>query len=232
VVELTVEESAGRPVVAGTGTNSTSATVKRTLLARELGAAAALVVVPYYNKPTQAGLRQHFELIARDTGFPIILYNIPGRTGVNMTPETIAALSQTPNIVSVKEAAGSMDQVSAIVRKVPERFTVLSGDDSLSLPMYALGGKGVITTTGNVVPDRMSAIYRRFAEGEVAGARRLHYELMPLFKALFVETNPAPLKYALFRMGMMRNELRLPLVPVSVETEKAVDQALVECKVC
>lgn len=229
VVRVSVEECGRLPVIAGTGTNNTKATVERTQRARELGAAAALVVAPYYNKPTQRGLVAHFSAIAAEGGLPVILYNIPGRTGVNMTPETICALSRVPGIVGVKEAAGSMDQVGAILEGAAEGFVVLSGDDSLCLPMYALGGHGVISTTATVAPELMGRMYRAFRDGRPADAREAHFRLLPLFRALFAETNPAPLKYALFRMGFGANELRLPLVPVTEATERMLDKALAGC---
>ncbi len=229
VVKVCVEESRHLPVIAGTGTNNTQSTVSRTRLARELGARAALVVAPYYNKPTQRGLIAHFTAVAADGGLPVILYNIPGRTGVNMTPETIGALSRVPGIVGVKEAAGSMDQVGAILECAADGFAVLSGDDSLCLPMYALGGHGVISTTATAAPELMGGMYRAFRDGRVEEARKLHYRLLPLFRALFAETNPAPLKYALSKMGFGANDLRLPLVPVTEATERMIDKALASC---
>ncbi|MBM4354291.1 MAG: 4-hydroxy-tetrahydrodipicolinate synthase [Deltaproteobacteria bacterium] len=229
VVAVCVDECRDVPVIAGTGTNNTQNTVARTKLARELGVAAALVVAPYYNKPTQRGLVAHFTRVAEEGKLPVILYNIPGRTGVNMTAETIAELSRVPGIVGVKEAAGSMDQVGAILEKAAEGFAVLSGDDSLCLPMYALGGHGVISTTATLAPALMGGMYRAFRDGRVAQARAAHYKLLPLFRALFAETNPAPLKYALSRLGLGANELRLPLVPVTEATERMVDEALAGC---
>jgi 4-hydroxy-tetrahydrodipicolinate synthase len=229
VVRVSVEESRGRPVIAGSGTNNTRASIERTRRARELGAAAALVVAPYYNKPTQRGLVAHFTAISAEGGLPVILYNIPGRTGVNMLPETICALSRVPGIVGVKEAAGSMDQVGAILAGAAAGFAVLSGDDSLCLPMYALGAHGVISTTATAAPELMGGMYRDFRDGKVAEARAAHYRLLPLFRALFAETNPAPLKYALSKMGLGANELRLPLVPVTEATERMLDQALESC---
>ena len=226
VVEICVEGAPGLPVIAGTGSNSTAATVTRTQQARELGAAAALVVVPYYNKPTQRGMEEHFRAVAVDGGLPVILYNVPSRTGVNMSAATAVALSHVEGIVAVKEASGSLDQASAILAGACSGFAVLSGDDSLSLPLYSLGGHGAISTTAGVAPRQMSDLYRAFAAGDARTARKLHFDLFPLFGALFAETNPQPAKYALSRLGIIANELRLPMVPVAPETEALVDRAL------
>ena len=227
VVEICVEEGAcSTTVLAGTGTNCTRTTVARTVLARKLGVSAALVVVPYYNKPGQEGLVRHFQAVADDGGLPLVLYNIPGRTGLNLEPDIVCGLSHHPGVVGIKEASGCLDAVSEILGKARDGFMVLSGDDSLSLPIYSLGGHGVISTTGNVAPRLMSEMYRRFAAGDVSWAREAHYRLLPLFRALFVESNPAPLKFALSRMGFMTEEVRLPLVPVGPSTRTMVDEAL------
>lgn len=219
-------QRAGTPVLAGTGGNNTRTVVARTVRAGELGCAGALVVAPYYNKPTRAGQLEHFRMVAREGGVPILLYNIPGRTGINMEPDTVIELSHEPGIVGIKEASGSLEQVSAILAGARQGFSVLSGDDSLALPMYAVGAQGVITTTGNVAPGLMSSMYRLFSQGKVDEARRVHFRLLPLFKALFMETNPAPLKFALSEMGLCRDEVRLPLVPVGKETRRRVAEAL------
>lgn len=226
VVEICLEGAGGLPVIAGTGTNNTAATVARTQRARELGAAAALVVVPYYNKPSQEGMKQHFRTVAAQGGLPVILYNVPSRTGVNLAPETVMELSREEGIVAVKEASGSLDQASAILSGVGPDFSVLSGDDSLCLPMYSLGGHGTISTTASVAPRQMSDMYRAFDDGHAGAARTLHFDLFPLFGALFAEANPQPAKYALYRLGIIANELRLPMVPVASETEGLVDRAL------
>jgi len=228
VIEICVEGAAGLPVIAGTGTNSTAATVARTQEARKRGAAAALVVVPYYNKPTRKGMEEHFRAVAADGGLPVVLYNVPSRTGVNMGAETAVALSHVEGIVAVKEASGSLDQASAILARACSGFTVLSGDDSLSLPLYSLGGHGAISTTAAVAPRQMSDLYRAFAAGDTGAARKLHFDLFPLFGALFAETNPQPAKYALKRLGIIANELRLPMVPVARDTEALVDRALAD----
>jgi 4-hydroxy-tetrahydrodipicolinate synthase len=227
VVTVCVEVCGELPVIAGCGTNSTSATVLRTRLAGEVGATGALVVSPYYNKPSQRGLLRHFETVAGETGMPIVLYNVPSRTGGNMLPETVATLSRVDNIVGIKDAAGSTDQFADILRLAAPGFKVLSGDDSLSLPLYALGGHGVISTTAVAAPAQMAGIYNAWRAGKVQEARRLHYLLVPLFKTLFAEVNPCPLKYALSLLGFAENELRLPLVPVAPETEGSIRAALV-----
>ena len=226
VVETTVDEAGGRPVVVGTGTNNTASVIDRTLLAREIGATAALVVVPYYNKPMQEGLFRHFQAVAEGAQLPIILYNVPGRSGRNMEPSTIARLSHLEHIVAVKEASGDVDAVSRILKTAEPGFQVFSGDDSLSLPMYSLGGHGVITTTGNVAPEMMSRMYRSFDKLEIQAAREDHFSLLPLFEALFAEVNPAPVKFALSELGLMRNELRLPMIPVSALTQDRIREAL------
>ncbi len=225
VVQIAVEESQGLPVLAGTGSNSTVAAVEKTRLAQELGAAGALVVVPYYNKPTQEGIYQHFAAVA-EPGLPVVLYNIPGRTGRNMDVSTVVRLSRIPNIVGIKEASASLDAAGAILATAPDGFKVFSGEDSLCLPMYALGGHGVIATTGNVAPRVMSEMFRRFQMSDFQGARECHFKLRGLFSALFIESNPAPVKYALSLMGLVRNELRLPLVPIEPSTQEAVKEAM------
>ncbi len=227
VVTTCVAESRGLPVIAGTGSNDTEAVVKKTQRARELGARAALVVSPYYNKPSPAGLVAHFTKVADDGGLPIVLYNVPGRTGSNMSPEVVESLSHHPSIVGIKDAAGSMDQFGELLRRCGSTFSVFSGEDSLSLALYALGGHGCITTVGNVAPRPMARLYRAFQEGRVDEARTLHFKLLPLFQALFCEVNPGPAKYALHRLGFIRNELRLPLVPITPQSEERVSEALV-----
>lgn len=225
VVEIALDESRGKPVIAGTGSNSTLATVERTRLAKHMGAAGALVVVPYYNKPTQEGLFQHFSAVA-DVGLDIVLYNVPSRTSRNLDVATVNRLAAVPHVAAIKEASGSLDAVGAILAAGNKGFVVLSGDDSLSLPMYTLGAHGVIATTGNIAPKAMSDMYRLFQAGDLAGARNCHYKLRTLFSNLFLETNPAPVKYALSLMGLVRNELRLPLVPVASSTQEAVREAM------
>ena len=216
VVEIVVATAAGRvPVVAGTGSNSTSEAIELTRHAKEAGADGALLISPYYNKPTQAGIVAHYEAVANETQFPLMIYNIEGRTASNLLPETIARLAAHPHIVGVKEASGSLDQVAHIIASCPDDFSVLSGDDALVLPLLSLGGRGVICTTSNVVPRRMTELVRAFQSGDIAGAQKIHYELLPLFDTLFCETNPIPVKAAVAMMGKIDGEIRLPLTPLS-----------------
>ena len=229
VIQFTVEVVKRRvPVIAGTGSNSTEEAIELTRYAQSAGADAVLLVSPYYNKPTQEGLFRHHKAIAEAVAIPQILYNIPGRTGVNMTPATVARLAQVENIVGIKEGAGSLQQVSEIVQLCGDRFTVLAGDDALTLPMMAVGAKGVITVTANVAPADMAAMVDAWAAGDGAKARALHYKLYPLFQALFVETNPIPVKHALALMGKATAELRLPLCPLSPENLATLTRAMKE----
>ncbi|MBD0315321.1 MAG: 4-hydroxy-tetrahydrodipicolinate synthase [Nitrospiraceae bacterium] len=221
VIELTVEVVNRRvPVIAGTGSNSTEEAIALTRHAKAAGADAALLITPYYNKPTQEGLYRHYRAVAESVALPLILYNIPGRTGVNMAPSTIARLSSIPTVVGVKEGSGSVQQASEIVQLCGDRLTVLAGDDALTLPMMAVGGQGVITVTANLVPAEMAALVKAFADGQVEEARRIHFQLSPLFAALFYETNPIPVKEALGMMGKIDPELRLPLCPMAQETRE------------
>lgn len=211
-------------VLAGTGTNDTASTVELTRAAKEDGADGALVVTPYYNKPTPAGLYAHFCRVAGEGGLPLCLYNVPGRTGVSLSPETAKRLSEVSGIVAIKEASASLDQVSEICRETP--LTVLSGDDTLTLPMLAVGARGVISVAGNVAPAPLKAMIRAFEQGRMDEARRLHQAIFPLGRVLFVESNPGPVKHALARMGLVREELRLPLVPVAPESAAKIDAVL------
>ena len=221
VIELTVEVARRRvPVIAGTGSNSTEEAIALTKHAKQAGADGALLITPYYNKPTQEGLYQHYKAVAEAVDVPLVLYNIPGRTGVNMLPSTIARLSAIKTIVGVKEGSGSVQQASDIVQMCGDRLTVLAGDDSLTLPMMAVGGKGVITVTANIVPMEMAGLVKSFAAGRIDEARRIHFKLSPLFSALFFETNPIPVKEALGLMRKIDPELRLPLCPMAQETRE------------
>ena len=217
VIELTVKFVAGKvPVIAGTGSNSTEEAIELTNAAKKLGVDGCLLTTPYYNKPTQEGMVSHFTEIARKTGVPIVLYNIPGRTGVNMTPETIARLAKVKNIVAIKEAAGSITQVSEIYRLTNGKFTILSGDDGLFLPMMSVGAVGVISVFSNIMPKELKMLYKAFMiEKNIAKAIKLHTKYMPLFQNLFIETNPIPIKEAMYRMGMIAREYRLPLSTMS-----------------
>lgn len=203
-------------VMAGTGSNSTQEAIVATRKAFELGLDGSLQVVPYYNKPPQEGLYQHFQTIATACPeFPLMLYNIPGRTGQNLLPETIARLAEVPNIVAVKEASGNLDQVSQIRRMTPDSFKIYSGDDSLTLPILAVGGTGVVSVASHCVGDRLQTMIQAFESGQVQEATRIHLELLPLFKALFLATNPIPLKAALRLMGWDVGSTRLPLTELS-----------------
>lgn len=210
-------------LVAGTGTNVTRDSIELTAEARALGYDGAMLVVPYYNKPTPAGQFAHFSAVAKAVDLPLILYNVPGRTGTNMTPDTVARLAEVPNVVALKEASGSLDQVSAIRARTD--LTILSGDDSLTLPMLAVGARGVVSVLGNVAPRPLKDLLTAFEEGRLIDAERLHKQLNPLMRALFVESNPGPVKSLLADMGLITNELRLPLVPVEPETAKLVRHA-------
>ena len=227
LIKMTVEVASGRaPVIPGTGFNSTTHTIHATKVAKKAGADAALVVCPYYNKPTQEGLYRHYKTIAEAVDLPLVLYNIPSRTSVNMLPSTVARLSAIRNIVAIKEGAGSLQQVSEIIEACGERITVLSGDDALTLPMMAVGAKGVITVTANVAPADMAALVDAFAAGHLDRAKTLHYKLYPLFTALFYETNPIPVKEALAMMGKIDPELRLPLCPMSSENRDKLTRVM------
>ncbi|MDB5107783.1 MAG: dapA [Candidatus Binatus sp.] len=216
VIKLTIEQTRKRvPVVAGTGSNSTAEAIRLTASAREMGADGALLISPYYNKPTQDGIFRHYKSIANSVDLPLVVYNIPGRTASNIAPETFARLADIKNIVGVKEASGSMDQNSDILHLCGERLTILSGDDALTLPLMALGGKGVISTISNVMPREMRDLAAAGLAGDFAAARKIHFAILPMMRALFVETNPIPVKQALAFMGKCVNELRMPLLTMS-----------------
>jgi 4-hydroxy-tetrahydrodipicolinate synthase len=228
VLETAVAEAKGRTmVIAGAGTNSTHKSIRQIKRAEELGADAVLVVAPYYNKPTQEGIYRHFRACAEATGLPLIVYNIPPRSVVNILPATIERLiKDCPNIVAVKEASGSLDQTSEIIQRCAERVTVLSGDDSLTLPILAVGGKGVISVVSNIVPADVQAMVDDYLAGRIEPARQRHLKLFPLIKALFIETNPIPVKAAMVLLGMAAGEPRLPLCPLSSQNEPVLRQAL------
>jgi 4-hydroxy-tetrahydrodipicolinate synthase len=229
VIRIVVETVKKRiPVIAGTGSNSTRETYELTKHAKEIGADAVLLVAPYYNKPTQKGLYEHYSFIAKNVDIPIIIYNIPGRTGVNISPETIISLAKAhKNIIGVKEASGSIDQVSEIVRNTAElNFSVFSGDDSLTLPILAVGGKGVISVIANILPRDTHNLCEYWFRGDVKKAQELHLKMFPLVKALFIETNPIPIKAAMGMLGLCSDELRLPLVPMEEKNREKLYQAL------
>jgi 4-hydroxy-tetrahydrodipicolinate synthase len=225
VITTTVEAAQGRAaVVAGTGTAATAETVELSREALRLGADAVMVISPYSCKPTQEGLLAHYRAVADSIDRPMVLYNVPSRTGVALTPETVARLGEHPRIQAIKEASGSVDQASAI--RVRSDIAILAGDDSLFLPLLAIGAKGLVSVAGHIVPGELTSLYEHARAGRFGEAERLHRTLQPLFRALFLETNPAPVKQALEILGYLRGELRLPLVPVRPETRAALEQAL------
>jgi 4-hydroxy-tetrahydrodipicolinate synthase len=212
VIEIAVKEVAGQVmVIAGTGSNSTEEAIALTQHAERVGADGALLVSPYYNKPTQEGLFRHYSSIAESVGIPLVIYNIQGRTAVNIENSTMARLSKIPNIVGVKEASGSILQMSEVIRLCGPEFDVLSGDDQMTFPLMALGGRGVVSVVSNIVPDRMSALVRYMLDGKIQEARAAHFEIYELCQAMFLETNPIPVKAALGLMGKIEPEYRLPL---------------------
>lgn len=220
VIAVVCEQAAGRiKVMAGTGSNSTREAVRLTKFARKCGADAALMVAPYYNKPTQEGFFRHYKAVADEVDLPIVLYNIPGRTARNIEPETIARIAELPSVVAIKESTGSMDQASQI--SATTNLTVLSGDDSLTLPLLALGGRGVVSVVGNIVPGDVLALLRAFESGDLAGARQWHYKLFPLCRDLLgLATNPIPIKGAMKILSRDAGELRLPMTSLSPAEEQ------------
>jgi 4-hydroxy-tetrahydrodipicolinate synthase len=227
VVETVVRVANGRvPVVAGTGSNSTDMAIKYTRMAQEVGADGSLQVAPYYNKPTQEGLFRHFATIAESTDLPLILYNIPGRTSVTISAETMARLAEIPNIVGVKDSTLSMNMISDVISLCGEEFGVLSGDDPMTLPLISLGGVGVISVASNVAPGAVSDMVKALLEGDWERGRELHYELLPLFRALFIETNPIPVKTAASLLGLCSDEMRLPLIPMSGENLRRLQETM------
>ena len=229
LLKIAREEAAGKPVIVGGGTNSLQDTVASIKVLEPYGPDAFLIVVPYYNKPTQEGMYQYFKAVAASTKKPVIIYNVPGRTGSNMLPSTCLRLAaDVPNIVAIKEASGNYDQVSAILRDAPKGFQVLSGDDDMTLAFMATGAVGVISVASNIAPREVSNMTHRALKGDFKTARMLHHRLWPLFKACFVESNPVPAKAALSGPKLCRNELRLPLVPATKETERLMRRVVKE----
>ncbi len=233
VIELVIAQAAGRvPVIAGTGSNSTSEAVRMTRRAKENGAEASLQVAPYYNKPSAEGFYRHFMEIADSVDIPLVIYNIPGRTGKNIENSTMLRLAQHPNIIGVKEASGNIPQVMELLHRMPKSFTVVSGDDNLGLPIMALGGKGIVSVASNIVPGRMVALAKAALDGDFLRARELHYRLMPLFTALLgLETNPVPIKYGLSLKKMIQEVYRLPLCPMDDEKKAAFAAILRELEI-
>jgi len=231
VVEITVKTVNKRvPVIAGTGANSTDETIMITKQAKKSGASAALLVSPYYNKPTQEGLYRHYKAVAESVDIPIVLYNVPGRTAVNILPSTVARLAEIENIVAIKEATGDMKQVSEVIRLCGNRITVISGDDFTTLPLLALGGKGVISVSANVAPKDVSMMCSLWLKGQHDRARAIHYKLEPLNTAMFIETNPIPVKTALAMMGKIHEEFRLPLCEMYPANKDKLRKILVDLK--
>jgi 4-hydroxy-tetrahydrodipicolinate synthase len=229
VVEVVVAAARGRvQVLAGTGSNSTAEAIALTRHAKEAGADGALLISPYYNKPMQAGIVAHYAEVARQAAFPLVVYNIPGRTASNVLPDTLARLAEVEQIVGVKEASGNLDQMAHVIAAVPDDFAVLSGDDAITLPLLAIGGAGVISTASNLVPAEIVELVRAFRAGDVERARALHYRLLPLFDALFTETNPIPVKAALALRGLILEELRLPLTRISAPNRERLQAAMKE----
>jgi 4-hydroxy-tetrahydrodipicolinate synthase len=229
VVRMTVDVCAGRiPVLAGVGGYDTAEVAHQAAHVEALGVQGLLSVTPYYNKPTQEGLYQHYAAIAAATSLPVIVYNVPGRTGVNVEPRTLARLAALPNIAGVKEASGNMTQMCEVCRAVPADFTVLSGDDALTLPLMAVGGRGIISVAANVVPDRMAKMVAAALAGDFAAARAAHQALMPFMLVNFIESNPIPVKAALAMLGLCDEVYRLPMVPPSEASRSRIRQALTD----
>ena len=228
VIEITIEQVKKRvPVIAGTGSNSTEEAIMLTKHAAKKGADASLQVSPYYNRPTQKGLYEHFKAIADSVEIPIILYNIASRTGVNIEPETLAKLAHDcKNIVGVKEASGNLDQMSRIKVLCPKSFDLISGDDSLTLPVLSIGGTGIISVVANIVPRDVADLVNEFEKGNIKKAKDLHFKLLPLIKAVFIETNPIPVKTAMGLLGMCAPDLRLPMCSISADNLEKLKKAL------
>lgn len=226
LIKLAVKEARKRvAVIAGTGSNNTKEAEELTEFAKDCGADGALVVAPYYNKPTPRGLESHYRRLER-IGLPLVIYNIPSRTGINIPPSIVAKLSQLNNIVGIKEASGSMDQVSSIIAQSEPNLSVLSGDDSLTLPILSLGGVGVVSVVANILPKETHDLVSSYLRGDIERAKQLHYKLLDLFKAMFIETNPLPIKTAMARLGMIEKEWRLPLEAMEKENEEKLERAL------
>jgi 4-hydroxy-tetrahydrodipicolinate synthase len=226
-VAITVEESNHKvPVLAGAGGYNTHEVIELAKGCREAGADGLLSVTPYYNKPTQEGLYQHFKAVADAVQLPIVLYSVQGRTGVNIEPSTVARLSQIKNIIGIKEASGNISQIANVIHEVPEDFIVVSGDDLMTLPVISLGGRGVISVLSNQIPRQMTDITRYSMAGDYARARAIQRRYMPLFRVNFVESNPIPVKWGMAKMGLLEPVYRLPLVPPSEATKKQIEEAL------
>ncbi len=227
VIDITVDEVGKRvPVIAGTGSNSTTEAIRLTKHAKDAGADAALLITPYYNKPTQKGLYEHYKAVAKACDIPQILYNVPGRTGVNMATETVVELSKIDNIVGIKEASGDLVKCSQIVRDTADDFCVLSGEDALNYPILCVGGVGAISVTANILPDKLSAMCKAWDARDIKKAQKLHLELLDINQTLFIETNPIPVKTALAMMGKVKEEFKLPLCPMTEANKKKLAEVL------
>ena len=231
IIKIVVEETRKRvPVIAGTGANSTREAIELTREARAVGADGTLQVTPYYNRPTQDGLFRHFKAIADAAGLPIVVYNVPGRTGCDLLPETMARLYEVPLVVGIKEATGSAQRAAQIIARVGDRMVVLSGDDATAFPLYALGAQGCISVVSNVAPAEMAAMWDAAAAGNWNKARELHYRVFPLSEGLFIEANPIPVKAALAMMGKIADEIRAPLYPMAGANREKVRKILADLK--
>ena len=227
VIEVTLEEAGGRvPVLAGTGSNNTAEAIRFTKAAKDVGADGVLVISPYYNKPNRSGLIKHYHALA-DLDIPVVVYNVPGRTGQNLAPDLVAELAKHPNIAGVKEASGDINQISQILEMTrDDEFSVISGDDGITLPILALGGAGVISVAANIIPGPMIQMYNAVQKGDYESARKIHYDLSPLFRAMFFESNPIPVKAASEMRGLAAGPMRLPLDEASVGTKEKLKEVL------
>ena len=227
VISIVIDQCKGKiPVIAGTGSNSTEEAINLTAKAKQLGASASLQVAPYYNKPTQEGLYQHFSKIAEEIDLPHIVYNIPGRSGVNITNDTMLRLAKHKNIVAVKDATGNLNQMMDLVSRKPDDLVILSGDDNLCFPIITLGGSGVISVASNIVPGKMVELVNASLNGDNEKAKKLHYELLPLLKVLFIETNPIPIKAIMALKGLIKEIYRLPMCPLSKENKEKLTSVI------
>jgi 4-hydroxy-tetrahydrodipicolinate synthase len=231
VVQVVVEQAKKRvPIIAGTGANSTREAIELTAAAKAVGADATLQVTPYYNKPTQDGLYRHFKAVADATNLPMVVYNVPGRTGCDLLPDTIARLCEIPQMAGVKEATGNLQRAAQIIARVGDRLTMLSGDDATAMPFYAVGGRGCISVVSNVAPADMAAMWDAAAAGNWNRARELHYKVFPLSEGLFIEANPIPVKTALAMMGKIADEIRPPLYPMTGANRDKIRKILTDLK--
>ncbi len=232
VIEICIDQAKGRvPVLAGAGSNNTTEAIRLTRFAKDAGASGALLITPYYNKPTQEGLYQHYKAISEAVDFPLVLYNVPGRTGCNLLPETVGRLAnEFSNIIGIKEATANLCQVSDLIEYCPKGFYTVSGDDFTVLPLHSVGGSGVISVTSNIVPSKMAALCKASREHDLEKARQIHYEIMPLNRLMFIETNPIPVKAALNLMGKVGSEIRLPLCQMGKDNLLLVQKELQKAK--